>query len=82
MHLCKLEKDISMLLSKVKSVNNVQPETINSESVELKGHLTSLNIAKWVDLVIENSSLFDSSYANYLYSTYSKIRIILCNIIY
>ena len=71
-----------MLLSKLKSVNNVQPETIKSESVELKGYLTSLNIAKWADLVIDNSSLFDYSYANYLYNTKSRIRKILCNIIY
>ena len=51
--------------------------------VVCKSLTTSMtSVAKWVNFVIENSSVFYSNYTNFLYNTESKIRKMLCKIIY
>jgi len=81
MHLCMFEVDNLALSSKWNGNSNLEPECIKSERVELRGCLSSLDIQKLVHLVIENSSLFESNYADTLCTTESQMRKFLCQTI-
>ena len=81
MHLCMLEVDNIALSSKWNGNSNLEPECIKSERVELRGCLSSLDILKLVHLVIGNSSLFGSNYADTLGTTKSQMRKVLCQTI-